>query len=213
MQLCGELLRAARRRARFAPTEAGAVVGAYPRRRRDLGLDRTPVEGEPSQTSIKHNSWAALPNAVQMQAIATDIHESPRRWIALAVPRCHDRFGAGAAPPTASSRSNASSPTRMRTVQKTKRFGRRRSCGDETVSGGEVIVPTGSAPKVQPGGATREYHPTKNDGGGSSNRRGCCRDEDSVSADGGNRRGGSFQCLDFSGRPALRQHRVEPVDW
>src|SRR5215217_2351337 len=97
MQLCGELLRAARRRARFAPTDAGAVVGAYPRRRRDLGLDRTPVEGEPSQTSIEHNSWAALPNAVQMQAIATDIHELPRRWIALAVPRCHDRFVTGAA--------------------------------------------------------------------------------------------------------------------
>src|SRR5215204_6093229 len=97
MQLCGELLRAARRRARFAPPEAGAVVGADARRGRDLGLNRTPVEGEPSQASIEHNSWAALPDAVQMQAMATDIHEFPRRWIALAVPRCHDRLIASAA--------------------------------------------------------------------------------------------------------------------
>src|SRR5215207_8076646 len=97
MQLAGKLLRAARRRAGFAPTEAGAVVGTHARRRRDLGLDRTPVEGEPSQASIEHNSWAALPDAVQMQAIATDIHQLPRRWIALAVPGCHDRLIARAA--------------------------------------------------------------------------------------------------------------------
>src|SRR5829696_1343264 len=97
MQLVGELLWAARCRARFAPTEAGAVVGADARRRRDLGLDRTPVEGERAQARIEYHSWAAVPNAVQMQAIATDIHELPRRWVALAVPRCHDRFVAGAA--------------------------------------------------------------------------------------------------------------------
>src|SRR5215204_3875781 len=97
MQLCGELLRAARGRAGFAPTEAGTVVGAYARRRRDLGLDRTPVEGEPSQASIEHHSWTALPEAVQVQAIAADIHKLPRRWIAPAVPRGHDRLIASAA--------------------------------------------------------------------------------------------------------------------
>src|SRR5215207_705165 len=97
MQLCGELLRAARRWAGVAPAEAGAVVGTDARRRRDLGLDPTPVEGERSQAGIEYHRWAALPDAVQMQAIAADIHKLPRRWIALAVPSCHDRLIARAA--------------------------------------------------------------------------------------------------------------------
>jgi hypothetical protein len=66
MQLVGKLLRASRQRSRFAPAQAGAVVGTDARRRRDLGLDRTPVEGEGAQAGIEHYSRAALPDAVQV---------------------------------------------------------------------------------------------------------------------------------------------------
>src|SRR5215218_8071938 len=97
MQFAGRLLRAARRWAGVAPAKAGAVIGTDARRRRDMRLNRTPVEGERSQAGIEHHRWAALPDAVQMQAIAADIHELPRRWIALAVPGCHDRLIARAA--------------------------------------------------------------------------------------------------------------------
>ena len=97
VQLTGELLRVAWRRARFAPTEAGAVVGTDARRRAELRLDRSPVKRERAQAGIEYDSRAALPDAVQVQAVATDIHQLTRRWIALRVARPHDRLVGSAA--------------------------------------------------------------------------------------------------------------------
>ena len=144
MQLAGKLLRL-RGVGPGRSAEAGAVVGADARRRRDLGLNRAPVEGERPQAGIEHHRWAALPDAVQMQAIAADIHQLSRRWIALTSPAA--MIASSLAPPNASSTMNASSPSRIRTIQKTKRFGRRQSCGDETVPGGGVIVSRAPLPK------------------------------------------------------------------
>src|SRR5215207_2518002 len=92
MQLAGKLLRTAWRGARFAPAEAGTVVRADPRRRGDLGKDRIPIEGEPAQACIEYDGGAALSDATQVQAVATNIYQLPRRWIAPRVAGTHDRL-------------------------------------------------------------------------------------------------------------------------
>src|SRR4029453_16414942 len=92
VQLVGNLLRAPGPRAGFAPAEAGPVVRADAGCHGDLRLDGTPIEGERAQPGIEHDSWASLSDAVQMQAVAVNVHQLSGRWIALRVANRHDRL-------------------------------------------------------------------------------------------------------------------------
>ena len=82
-----------------APAEAGTVVRADARRRRDFGLHQGEVDGERAGTRLDQDGWRAAASAMQVQPAAADVDQAPGRRARLDLlcnEENHDREERGA---------------------------------------------------------------------------------------------------------------------
>jgi hypothetical protein len=79
VQVVHGVLRVARCCARLAPAETGPIIAAHARKRRNVGLDRTPIERLAAQTGIHHHRGGAGAGAVDVHTVPVDHHL--RMWL------------------------------------------------------------------------------------------------------------------------------------
>jgi hypothetical protein len=70
---------------RIAPSVTGSIVGADSSELRDFGLYGTPFERAVREPRLRDDRWAALAGASDVESMAVDIHEFPRRRIPTAI--------------------------------------------------------------------------------------------------------------------------------
>jgi hypothetical protein len=75
MQFFYDLLACARAWPRIAPSIACSIIGADTCEACHCWLDLAPIKGGSSESRIENHPWTAHPGTVDMEPVASDIHE------------------------------------------------------------------------------------------------------------------------------------------